>query len=73
MIVIHAAAIQIGVSTVIVPRAITTNLTYRNIDSFYNRYHDARCNFFTWDTTYLYTQNRRGKDLAVGFLVEIRF
>ena len=56
------------VSTVIVPRAITTNLTYRNIDSFYNRYHDARCNFFIWDSTYLYTQNRRGKDLAAGFL-----
>ncbi len=57
-----------GVSTTFVPRGITTDLTYRNDLTFYNRYHDARCNFFTFDNTFIYSQSRRGRCLGVGFL-----
>lgn len=55
-------------STVFVPRDITGNLTWRNDLTFYNRYHDARCNFFTWDNTFLYEQTRRSKCLGAAFL-----
>ena len=36
--------------------------------SFYNRYHEARCSFFTWDSTVFYQRNRRESDLGAGFL-----
>jgi hypothetical protein len=54
-------------STVLIPRSITTNLTLRNNLTFFNKYHEARCNLFTWDNTFVYQQNRRGRDLAAGF------
>lgn len=55
-------------STFVRPRSITTDLTYRNTGgTFYNRYHDARCNFFTWDSAFIYTRNRRERDLGAGF------
>lgn len=57
-----------GVSTVFVPRSITTDLTLRNDLTFYNRYHDARCNFFIFDNTFIYQQSRRGRCLGVGLL-----
>ncbi len=54
-------------STFLRPRSITQDLTYRNNLSFYNWYHDARCNFFTWDSTVLYQRNRRSGRLGLGF------
>lgn len=55
-------------STFVRPRSITTDLTYRNTgNTFYNRYHDAACNFFQWDNAFIYTRNRRGRDLGAGF------
>jgi hypothetical protein len=56
-----------GTSTFLRPRQSTTDLTYLNNLSFYNRYHEARCNFFTWDATLFYQKNRSEKDLGVGF------
>lgn len=55
-------------STIFVPRDITGNLTIRNDLSFYNRYHDARCNFFTWDNTFWYEQTQKGRCLGASFL-----
>lgn len=55
-------------STFFRPRPVTTDLTYRNNLTFYNRYHDARCNFFTWDSSFIYTKSRKGKRLGAGFL-----
>lgn len=54
-------------STFLRPRQYTTDLTYLNNLSFYNRYHEARCNFFTWDSTVFYQKNRNEGDLGVGF------
>jgi hypothetical protein len=56
------------VSSFVRPRSITTDLTYRNTGgTFYNKYHAARCNFFTWDSAFIYTRNRRGADIGRGF------
>lgn len=55
-------------TTVIVPRPLITNLTLRNNMSLYNFKRMVRPNFFTWDTTYAYFQNRRGKCLGAGLL-----
>ena len=55
-------------STFFRPRDITGDLTYRNNMHFYNKYHDARCNFFTWDTSFIYSQSRKGRRLGSGFL-----
>lgn len=54
-------------STFFRPRGITGDLTYRNNLSFYNWYHDARCNMFTWDNTFVFQRNRRGTDVGRGF------
>lgn len=35
--------------------------------TFYNRYHEARCNFFTWDNTFFYQQSQHGKCVGAGF------
>ncbi|MBA3752245.1 hypothetical protein H0X06_05660 [Candidatus Dependentiae bacterium] len=47
-------------------RPIVGNLTYRNDLTFFNRYHDARCNFFTWDSTYIFEKNRHSKCAGAG-------
>ena len=57
-----------GVSSFLRPRTITTDLTNRNALYFYHKYHDGRCNFFTWDTAYIYQENRRERCLGKGFL-----
>lgn len=56
-----------GTSTFLRPRQSTTDLTYLNNLSFYNRYHDARCSFFTWDSTLFFQKNRSEKCLGNGF------
>lgn len=55
-------------STFFRPRGITGDLTYRNNLSFYNWYHDARCNMFTWDNAFIFQRSRRGGDVGRGFL-----
>ncbi len=35
---------------------------------FFQKYHDARCSFFTWDNTVLYQQNRHATCVGLGFL-----
>jgi len=57
-----------GTSTFLRPRQYTTDLTYLNNLSFYNRYHDARCSFFTWDSTIFFQKNRSEECLGAGFL-----
>lgn len=57
-----------GTSTFLRPRQFTTDLTYLNNLSFYNRYHEARCSFFTWDSTLFFQRNRREECLGAGFL-----
>jgi hypothetical protein len=57
-----------GTSTFFRPRGISNDLTYRNNLTFYNWYHEARCNFFTWDNTFIFQRSRRGGDLGRGFL-----
>jgi len=47
-------------------RPVVGNLTYRNDLTFYNRYHDERCNFFVWDNTFIYEKNRHSKCAASG-------
>lgn len=54
-------------STYFSPRPLTTNLTYLNNLSFYNRYHEARCSFLTWDSTVFYQKSRRPR-IGEGFL-----
>lgn len=57
----------IRTSTFLRPRPILTDLTYRNNISFYQRYHDACCSFFTYDATYLYQKNRHAACIGVGY------
>lgn len=54
-------------STFIRPRQYTTDLTYLNNLNFYNRKHDARCSFLTWEGTIFYQENRKEQCLGVGF------
>jgi len=56
-----------GTSTFLRPRQYTTDLTYLNNLSFYNRYHGARCSFFTWDSTVFFQRNRQEGYLGAGF------
>ncbi|MBA2307129.1 hypothetical protein H0W26_03285 [Candidatus Dependentiae bacterium] len=53
-------------STVFRARPIVGNLTYRNNLTYFNRYHDARCNFFTWDSTYIFEKNRHSRCAGSG-------
>jgi hypothetical protein len=53
-------------STVFRARPIVGNLTYRNDLTFFNRYHDARCNFFTWDSTFIFEKNRHSRCAGSG-------
>ncbi len=55
------------VSTFFRPRPILTDLTYRNNISFYQRYHDACCSFFSYDVTYAYQKNRKAACIGAGF------
>lgn len=55
------------VTTFLRPRPILTDLTYRNNMSFYQRYHDACCSFFSYDATWLYQRNRKAACLGLGF------
>lgn len=56
-----------NVNTFFRPRPILTDLTYRNNISFYQRYHEACCSFFTYDVTWLYQRNRRAACIGAGF------
>ncbi len=57
-----------GVSTFFRPRTITTDLTYRNSMTFYQRFRgDASCAFFTFDSTFLYQKNRKATRIGRGF------
>lgn len=55
------------VSTFFRPRSISGDLTYRNSNTFYIRHHENPCTFFTFDSTLLYQQNRRGTCIGLGF------
>lgn len=55
------------ISTFFRPRPILTDLTYRNNITFYQRYHDACCSFFSYDVTYLYQKNRHAACVGLGF------
>lgn len=54
-------------STFFRPEQYTTDLTYRNNQTFFERYHDARCNMFTFDST-VFFQKSRNSHIAEGFL-----
>lgn len=55
------------VSTFFLPRPILTDLTYRNNISFYQRYHDGCCSFFTYEAVWLYQKNRNPACVGLGF------
>lgn len=55
------------VSTFFLPRPILTDLTYRNNIGFYQRYHDACCSFFTYESTLLYQRNRHAACVGLGY------
>lgn len=55
-------------STFFRPRSITLDLTYRNNLTFYNRYHQAACNFFTWDNAIIFQRSRDNGHIGAGFL-----
>ncbi len=57
-----------SVSTFFRPRTITTDLTYRNSMTFYQRFRgDASCTFFTFDSTFIYQKNRKATRIGRGF------
>jgi hypothetical protein len=59
------------VTTYISPRSITNDLTYRNSNSFFQRFRgEASCTFITLDSTFLHQQNRRTTSLDRGFFGE---
>ncbi len=56
-----------SVSTFFRPRTITTDLTYRNSMTFYQRFRgDASCSFFTFDSTFIYQKNRKATRIGRG-------
>ena len=61
------------VSTFLRPRTITTDLTYRNDSTFYQKYHDGCCNFFTYDSAFIYQKNRRAACQGAGFFGTLPF
>nr|MBA2306947.1 hypothetical protein [Candidatus Dependentiae bacterium] len=54
-------------SNYIRPRSITTDLTYRNAMTFYQRYNGARDAILTWDTSFIYQKSRNGLTIGAGF------
>ncbi len=60
-----------GIATYISPRSITNDLTYRNSNTFFERFRgEASCAFFTLDSTFLYQQNRKTGHLGRGYFGE---
>ncbi len=60
-----------GVATYFSPRSITNDLTYRNSNTFFQRFRgDASCAFFSLDSTFLYQQNRKTALLGRGYFGE---
>lgn len=58
-------------STYLSPRSITNDLTYRNSNTFFQRFRgEASCAFITFDSTFLYQRNRRSTSLGRGFFGE---
>lgn len=56
-------------STFISPRSITSDLTYRNCVTFFNRFHDdPSCYFFTWESQIIMQQTRKSVSIGRGFL-----
>ena len=49
------------------PRSITTDLTYRNAMTFYQRYTNAREAILTYDTSFIFQKSRNGLTLGAGF------
>ena len=56
------------ISTFFKPRSITSDLTYRNSMTFYQRFRGAASHeFITFDSTFLYQKNRRALRIGRGF------
>ncbi len=49
------------------PRSITTDLTYRNAMTFYQRYNGAREAILTYDSSFIYQKSRNGLTIGAGF------
>ncbi len=57
-----------SVTTFFRPRTITTDLTYRNSMTFYQRFRgDASCAFFTFDSSFIFQKNRKATRIGRGF------
>ncbi|MBA3752531.1 hypothetical protein H0X06_07170, partial [Candidatus Dependentiae bacterium] len=50
------------------PRSITTDLTYRNAMTFYQRYHGARDAKITYDSSLIFQKSRNGRTIGAGYL-----